>query len=188
MKLEQLPEYTESVFNSLKADQSLKYRICKTAATQTNPEREKYSGHFVPVLCSVIALLLFSAVLLNSLRPVSYSDQGEIIIFAAGSNQTDPPEPAGSLDRIIREKEPSEVLWIETDEGIRFTVPDKCYDLFTLIQKHAEKVDFVPDASDTGSVTIKFSDGSEKKINVSFPYLIDENAVWKCEAFFEAMK
>ena len=65
-KLERLPEYTDSILHGLTADQALKHRILKEAAEQPK-KKNILLFHAVPVLCSMIAVLLFAVVLLNEL-------------------------------------------------------------------------------------------------------------------------
>lgn len=184
-KLERLPEYTDSILHGLTADQALKHRILKEAAEQPK-KKNILLFHAVPVLCSMIAVLLFAVVLLNELKPVSGSDQGEMTVFAAGSNQTASPETVYSFEKIIKETDSKTISRIEFVNGTVISEPETCAVLFSILKDKALPVDN-HDLPESAVMTIAFSDGSSIQLESYPPLLTDGKKVWTCQAFFDAI-
>ena len=185
IKLERLPEYTDSILHGLTADQELKHRILKKASEQ--PEKK---NHFlfrtVPVLCSVIAVLLFAVLLLNELKPVPVSDQGEMTVFAAGSNHTASPEMVLDFEKIMKETDSRTISRIEFVDGTMISRPETGAVLFSILKDKAIPVDN-RDLQESDVMTIAFSDGSSIQLESYPPLLTDGKKVWTCQEFFDAI-
>jgi len=185
MKLENLPEYSDNILNGLTADQSLKHRILTKAAEQ--PEKKNnLLLHTVPVLCSLIAVLLVAVVMLNELKPVPVSDQDDMTVFAAGSNQTASPETGLGFADVMNESGSKTITRIEFDNGNIISKPETCSLLFSILKSKAIPVDH-QELPESAVITMSLSDGSSVQLEVYPPLLTDGNNTWTCQEFFNVL-
>lgn len=176
IKLEQLREVSDQVLSGLTADDSLKYRIIQNA-TSSKKSHSGMAFRPVPVLCCVVALVLASACLLNSLRPVSPAGDSEIRVFAAGSTDSVHTEDKLS-DRtillILKDITPDSIASIELIGTGVVTEPSDCASLLAALQDYAGTVDSVSsderyDTVDKESIIITMDDGTVYKIADNHP-------------------
>ena len=184
-KLDRLPEYTESILYDLTAGQDLKQRILNTAADDSENKKRGLLFHPVPVLCSLVAVLLIVAVFINGLKPVVVPDEGQMMVFTAGGNQTEAPENISSFERVLYEIEPETIERIELDNNVTIYNDDKsCTELFRILKDKAvlDNGQILPESS---VMTIVMKDGSSFQTEIYRPWLTDGKKVWICKDFFD---
>lgn len=186
IKLEQLPEYTDSVLYDLTADQALKHKILTAAADFSAPKEKSRIFLTVPVLCSLIAVLLIAVVFLNNFKPVNISDQGEITVFAAGANHTEAPDTSYSFADILNDTEEKKVLQFQLDDGTVISKTDSCTSLFHVLKSKSIPVDDQK-LSESSIITIIFDDASSVQLEAFPPLLTDGKNVWSCQEFFDTL-
>ena len=184
-KLEQLPEYTESVLHGLTAGASLKHRILQSAAQNDAHRTKKARFYPVPVLCAMIVILLVFSAAVNGLLPVSVSND-QMTIFAAGSNQTVSPEAIRSFDTILNEKDSDIITRIEMDDGTVFDDHEFCAGLFSILKEKAVLSDdqVLPESR---VITIVLKDGTSVQVEAYAPWITDGHHFWECRDFFDQL-
>lgn len=88
IKLENLPEVTDRALDGLKANESLKSRILKTAIQEENKYPHRQIRHLAPVLLSSVAVMILCVVLLNGKKPITSEEHHLIHSFTAGNSET----------------------------------------------------------------------------------------------------
>lgn len=184
-KLEQLPEYTESVLHGLTAGASLKHRILQSAAQSDARGTKKAQFSPVPVLCAFIIILLVFSVAVNGLMPVSVSND-QMTVFAAGSNQTVSPEAIRSFDTILNEKDSDIIARIVMDDGTVFDDREFCDGLFSVLKEKSVLSDnqVLPESR---VITIVLKDGTSVQVEAYAPWITDGHHFWECQAFFDKL-
>ena len=180
--LKDLRAVTDKVLYSLTADDSLKHRILQQAS-QPEQRSEKKPFYLIPVLCSVLTLLLITAVVLNGLQPISPAAPGEINVFTAGRDSTSsvqkndfcPVDPSVSADSVI---------FIELTGAGSTSAPQQCAQLFIALRDESVPSD-AELLSPRSELSILLLDGSEIRFSAAEPYIAAGGECWTCPAFFE---
>jgi hypothetical protein len=180
--LKDLRAVTDKVLYSLTADDSLKHRILQQAS-QSEQKSEKKPFYLIPVLCSVLTLLLITAVVLNGLQPVSPAAPGEINVFTAGSDSTSSVQK-NNFCPVDSSVSADSVIFIELTGVGSTSAPQQCAQLFIALRDEA-----VPAEAELlfprSELSISLLDGSVIRFSAEEPYIADGEECWTCPAFFE---
>ena len=178
---EELREVSEKVLFGLTADDSLKQRILQNAVSAGRTSSRKLFSP-VPAFCTVIAMLLITVGVLNSIRPVDPAATVEMNVFSAGSVDIS-PSPDASDSVFPAGFQAEAVVSVELTGRNAITDPRKCRALADALM-NCTVSDESPDLNDAGKVTILCDNGTIYQYNASDPYLSDDSKCWSCEEFF----
>lgn len=185
-RLEDLPRVADVTLAGLKADASLKRRILENALSVAPAPAQPARGRAfrpLPVFCGLLVALLVLTLSLNTLRPVRPDAPGEINAFAAGGSEGRSVSslfPAGF--------EAASVVSLSVDQKKAAVDPAALASLVRLLLDEAEPA--AAEGNDlSASVRLSFEtrSGAVFTFDACDPYLLGEEAVWSCPAFFESL-
>ena len=178
---EELREISDKVLFGLTADDSLKQRILQNAvSTGRTSSRKLFSP--IPAFCTVIAMLLITVGVLNSIRPVDPAATVEMNVFSAGSVDIS-PSPDASDSVFPAGFQAETVVSVELAGRTAITDPQKCRALTDTLM-NCTVSDESPDMNDAVKMTILCDNGDRYHYNASDPYISDDSHCWSCENFF----
>lgn len=178
---EELREISDKVLFGLTADDSLKQRILQNAVSAGSTSSRKLF-HPIPAFCTVVAMLLITVGVLNSIRPVDPAATVEMNVFSAGSVDIS-PSPDASDSVFPAGFQAETVVFVEMTGRNAVTDPQKCRALADALL-NCTVSDESPDLNDTVKVTILCDNGDRYQYNAADPYLSDDSQCWSCENFF----
>ncbi len=178
---EELREISDKVLFGLTADDSLKQRILQNAvSTGRTSSRILFSP--IPAFCTVIAMLLITVGVLNSIRPVDPAATVEMNVFSAGSVDIS-PSPDASDSVFPAGFQAETVVSVELAGRNAITDPQKCRALTDALM-NCTVSDESPDMNDAVKMTILCDNGDSYHYNASDPYISDDSQCWSCDIFF----
>ncbi len=178
---EELREISDKVLFGLTADDSLKQRILQNAvSTGRTSSRKLFSP--IPAFCTVIAMLLITVGVLNSIRPVDPAATVEMNVFSAGSVDIS-PSPDASDSVFPAGFQAETVVSVELAGRNAITDPQKCRALTDALM-NCTVSDESPDMNNAVKMTILCDNGDSYHYNASDPYISDDSQCWSCDIFF----
>ena len=177
-RLEKLPEITEKALGGLTADESLKYRILKSAAESKPAGERSFLRPVFGLLCAT-AVMVFVLLALGG-RPgldPSPTEAPVLRSFTAGGG----PLQAEAFPATLTAGKA-----VSADIASLGTIEDeKNLGLITEALAEAEPAPLPDGASSDPGLVLRLADGSEFSFALSDPYLISGSSAWTCPRFFE---